>query len=124
MTYRQVPSLPRRATSVAVPRMSVRSPSAVVPEIDQSTMSRAMSSATYTWRGRTSSGRPRDWNEAFAAIRAVPETARPGWATKRAPDSYSCSVARESPVLKARAKVAGWSEAAEAGVLAGVWERC
>ena len=78
ITYRQVPSLPRRATSVAVPRMSVRSPSAVVPEIDQSTMSRAMSSATYTWRGCTASGRPRDWNEVFAAIRAVPETARPG----------------------------------------------
>lgn len=83
-----------------------------------------MSSATYTWRGCTASGRPRDWNEVFAAIRAVPETARPGWGMKRASDSYSCSTARGSPVLKARAKVAGWSEAAEVSVLRGACERC
>lgn len=34
ITYRQTPSSPRRATSVAVPRTSTRLPSAALPEID------------------------------------------------------------------------------------------
>lgn len=46
MMYRHVPSGPRRATSVAVPRRRTGAPSGPVPSIAQSTMSRAMSPAT------------------------------------------------------------------------------
>src|SRR6185437_1534133 len=57
--YRQIPSAPRRRTSLAEPWKCTCLPSGPVPSIAQSRMTRAMLSLVNTWRALTFSGRPR-----------------------------------------------------------------
>src|SRR5215470_11306081 len=97
--YRQRPSAPRRATSLAVPSTCTCLPSGPVPSIDQSTTIWAISPFTNTWRALASSGRPRlRSRSSSAAISARSVTVRPSSAMTTAP-SYKVSIALNLPEL-------------------------
>src|SRR5262249_53315859 len=97
--YRQSPSAPRRATSLAVPSTCTCLPSGPVPSIDQSTTIWAISPLTNTWRALASSGRPRLRSRlSSVAISARSVTVRPSSAMSTAP-SYKVSISLTLPEL-------------------------
>src|SRR5215467_4363436 len=97
--YRQRPSVPRRATSLAVPSTCTCLPSGPVPSIDQSTTIWAISPLTNTWRALASNGRPRLRSRSSSAeISARSVTVRPSSAMSTAP-SYKVSIALILPEL-------------------------
>src|SRR5262249_40046396 len=87
--YRQRPSAPRGAVSLAaLPGWSC-SPGGPVPSIDQSTTIGAMAPGTNTWCAVASSGRPRlRSRSSLAAISVRWVTVRPSFAMSTASGSY------------------------------------
>src|SRR5262249_23986643 len=96
--YRQRPSSPRRAISLAAPPKCTCLPSGPVPSIDQSTTIWAISPATNTWRALASSGRPRlRSRSSSAAISVRSVTVRPSFAISTASGSYKVIIALTLP---------------------------